>query len=135
MDDADGDVVEDDDDCLEDEFGLYSSPMGNRSGSSGHRAWRALGPVGAWAGAGTCKARPARSQTAGYREGTTVRGAESTIGPRSLPGHSTAVSQRLQPQRVPSSSSLLTLLLLFASSYHWQGLCLRCFGGVCRIHE
>ena len=74
-DDGEDDVVEDDGgDCLEDEFGPYSSPMGNRSSSSGHRAWRALGPVGAWAAAGTCKARPARPRLpATGLEGTTVR--------------------------------------------------------------
>ena len=67
-------VEDDGGDCLEDEFGPYSSPMGNRSSSSGHRAWRALGPVGAWAAAGTCKARPARPRLpATGLEGTTVR--------------------------------------------------------------
>ena len=77
--DDDYDDVEkyDGEDCLEDE--PYSSPMVNRSPSGFHRARRALGPVGAWAAAGTWKARLGRR---------TVYGAVGRAGPPSLPAPS-----------------------------------------------
>ena len=97
--------------------------MGNRSSSSGHRAWRALGPVGAWAAAGTCKARPARPRLpATGLEGTTVR--RSALAAY-LPLHCSFTTSAATACAIIIITVVVVafdVCFVIQTPYHWQGL-------------